>query len=703
MKPTMAFHSVRSCSVGKFAVWVMALCGLAGAVSAQTCVLGGFPVFLHGEGLVEPLADLTVTCTGGTLSSTASISLYVSLNATVTNRQDADGVPVGISITGATGSFRLSSPTTLSFDSMRYTVTGTPQEIRLKGIRVAVSTLGGNASVVATVFGAGATLSNAGVPIFLGTTGPSLLTSAIYSGVPCRGSQLPSSLDYAGFMGISAFSTVRVTEAATASLAAKRPGEDSGTRLLVKISGYGPGSRVFIPDAIVGNSGTQATSTGAFFNSINSGIYTPGANQMLLARVISADTNAAGGSPAFSLPGGVTTFSTMTEVTMTGGAGSVIYEVLDANSNLTESLQLPVFVVVPATSCPSTLLPAVSVVLGPLSTVATSSATEPMPRFIAAVPGSDCLLLNDCAAPYFPKLLVDQTPITLSGNSLGSIRSATVLVDNAGSGILPFTTSVQYSQGSGWLSVTPPAGLSGVALQVTANPGSLAPGTYAASVTVAGGAFGSAVIPVTFTVGPVGVVIQNIGNAASFQYGTVAAGSYAVLYGQNLAGKNVSVSFSGLLAELLYKSATQINLIVPATLRGVAAAAVTVTVDGVASEVFRVSMTPNSPGIFTPGIVNFTGGQVNTVTNPVSRGDFALVFLTGLADPLTGPVTVNIGSQSGLIPAFAGPQGLAALFQVNVVVPASLPATPNPVPLQVCAGASSGAPVCSNTVNLYLQ
>jgi len=71
MKPTMAFDLVRSCSVRKFAVWVMALCGLAGAASAQsptqTCVLGGFPVFLHAEGLVEPLADLTVTCTGGTV------------------------------------------------------------------------------------------------------------------------------------------------------------------------------------------------------------------------------------------------------------------------------------------------------------------------------------------------------------------------------------------------------------------------------------------------------------------------------------------------------------------------------------------------------------------------------------------------------------------------------------------------------------
>ena len=38
----MAFHSVRSCSVGKFAVWVMALCGLAAAPMVAALLLGRY-------------------------------------------------------------------------------------------------------------------------------------------------------------------------------------------------------------------------------------------------------------------------------------------------------------------------------------------------------------------------------------------------------------------------------------------------------------------------------------------------------------------------------------------------------------------------------------------------------------------------------------------------------------------------------------
>ena len=70
----------------------------------------------------------------------------------------------------------------------------------------------------------------------------------------------------------------------------------------------------------------------------------------------------------------------------------------------------------------------------------------------------------------------------------------------------------------------------------------------------------------------------------------------------------------------------------------------------------------------------------------------------------TGQVTVNIGSQTNLIPAFAGAQGtFPALDQINILVPAILPATPNPVPLTVCIPGPDGQPVCSNAVNLYIR
>ncbi len=701
----MAFDTLRFRAFGRLAMLLSAICALGGSAWGQTCVFNGTNLPAHAEGYAERIGDITVSCTGGTVGATVSLTMFVSLNATITNRLDANGDPTGITFTGpgvTVGSLRVTSPTNLSMSAVNYTVTLAPVVMTLTGLRAAIAPLP-TPVVNASFVGIGATF-NTGAQLPLATGVPTLLSSALSNGVPCGGSALPTTLDFATFASTSTSSTIRVTEAAVGAFATKLAADDSGTRIIVKLTGYGSGVRVFVPDAIVGNSGTVPTATGAFNTTVNSGTYTPAANQLLLARVASPDANGAGGSLAFAAPVGITTFSTMTELTVINGAAQVVYEVLDGNPAVQESAHVPVFVVVPTTTCPSALVPTLTATLGPVSTVATATRADAIPRFAAATAGSDCSVLSDCNAPYYPKLSVDQTPISLSGTSLGDTRSATVRVGNTGSGILPWTTSISYVSDANWLSISPATGTNNATLQVIADSSKLAEGTYAAIITVSAGTYGSAQIPVTFTVGPVGVVVQNVGNAASFQYGTVAPGSYAVLYGLNMGGTNVSVSFNGLAASLVYTSATQINLIVPAVLAGQQAAGVIVTVDGKVSNTFRVTLVPNAPGVFNPGIVNFTGGQVNTVTNPAARGDIILVFLTGLATPVTGQVTVNIGTLTNLIPAYAGPQGtLPALNQVNITVPAGLPATPNPVPVQVCIPNSVGQQACSNSVNLYIK
>jgi uncharacterized protein (TIGR03437 family) len=239
---------------------------------------------------------------------------------------------------------------------------------------------------------------------------------------------------------------------------------------------------------------------------------------------------------------------------------------------------------------------------------------------------------------------------------------------------------------------------------VVANPGQLAQGVYAATLTINAGNYGTAAIPVTFTVGAPGVTIQNVGNAASYLYGTVAPNSYAVLFGLNLLGQSPPVvTFNSLPATIIYNSATQINLIVPAQLGTMQSAVVSVMVGGNVSNPFTVNLATNSPGIFTPGIINFANSAVNSVGQPASRGSIVEVYLTGLSNPLTGQVTVNIGNQTNLIPLYAGaPTALPAFDQINVTIPASLQTT-GAVPLQVCIPGPMGQPVCSNTVNLYVQ
>src|SRR3954465_14406314 len=64
-----------------------------------TCVPGATSTVVRAEGLTEQIGNLTLTCTGGTANSPASITLFVGLSVNMTNRLNADGSPQGITVT----------------------------------------------------------------------------------------------------------------------------------------------------------------------------------------------------------------------------------------------------------------------------------------------------------------------------------------------------------------------------------------------------------------------------------------------------------------------------------------------------------------------------------------------------------------------------------------------------------------------------
>jgi uncharacterized protein (TIGR03437 family) len=642
------------------------------------------------------------------------MDLYVSLNTNLTNKLDVNGNPTGITVTGATVDRLVQNTPTTILASVTYTISASTTTIVISGIRAAVAPLAaaGTAPAVvsASVLGIGAQFPT-NPQLILATYQPTLLASLLNNGIPCAGSPLPPTLDFPTFATTSVSSTLRVTEAAATSFAPKDPMflADNGMRLLVSITGHGAGSRVFVPDAIVGNSGTIPTSTGAFASTVAPGTYTPGGSgQLLLIRVSGADATGAGGTLALTPPTSATTFGSVTEIPLTNGSGTVTYEIVDANAGFQESAQVPVFVVSPQVSCPSTLTPNLSVKLAPVSTVAVATATDPIPRYVSTNPGLDCTAKSDCSAFYFPQFTVDTTPITFNGSSMGGAQMALIRTANLGPGILNFTTSISYQSGSGWLSVVPSTGANNATLQVFADPTSLAQGTYTATLTVSAAPYGMGSIPVTFNVGPVGVTIQNVGNAASFTYGAVTPGSYAVIFGLNL--QNATVTFNGVPATVIYNSATQINVIVPNNLTGQANAAViaTATINGVQtpSNSFKVALPLNSMGIFQPGIVN-ADGSINSATHPATRGNYVSIYLTGMTligGNTTGTVTANFGTLTNQPTLFAGAQGTyPGLDQVNETVPLALPASPNPVQTQVCIPAAAGGQSCSNQVPLYIQ
>src|SRR5439155_26134017 len=125
-------------------VFIAAILLSCGAVLAQqpVCTPGSSSASVHVEGLAERLGNITLSCTGGTASSTVSLTIFISLNTNITNRLDANGDPVGITQTGAVGNPRMTSATTLTFSPLNYTVPAapaTPVVITISGIRAAVA------------------------------------------------------------------------------------------------------------------------------------------------------------------------------------------------------------------------------------------------------------------------------------------------------------------------------------------------------------------------------------------------------------------------------------------------------------------------------------------------------------------------------------------------------------------------------------
>jgi uncharacterized protein (TIGR03437 family) len=726
---------------------LIAIFTVASTAFGQTCVVGDSLPVVHAEGLAEQIGDVTLSCTGGTSGSYVLTYLNLNLNANITNRLDVNGNLLGITTTVnsvAAGGVQptLSSPTALSIIGMSYTVpTPNSQTVlfRISGIRVAVPTSSGTAFYVeGSLTGAGIQISN-GESLLLGQPQKSLLSSVNDFGIPCAGSALPTTtpLTFQAFIsGNASSSTLRVTEAGASALVPKDTADatvSNGVRILVNLSGYTANSQVFVPNAIVGSDGTNPTSGGAFASTVGAGTYTPGQSQLLLALVNGADANGNGGTLAFALPGSQTTFSSVTQITLTNGSGYAVYEVLDSNLNLTESAQIPVFLVVPANNCVTSGQLTLGAMVAPVSTASVPSQTAPILRFIAATPGSDCSVIGDCSASYFPLLKVAPPSLaeTLNGSSLGEPQLGFITVTDGGASQMVFTVTTTYQPATGqsmanWLSVNgatdttingvvdPVNGSTSLQLNLSASPAALlVPGAYKATVTINAGSAGTAAVIVTFNVGPAGPVIQSLVNAANFQPGPVTIGSFVSIFGLNLAKKNtISVTFDGFPGTISYDSPagtvnpTQINVLVPVGLGISSTAGVIATIDGVVSNTFPISLVPNAPAVFTPGILN-QNNSVNLATAPASPGDEIQIFLTGLSTPIANPatVTVNIGGSLNLPNVYVGAvPSIPGLEQVNVVVPTNLTFSGSSAPLSICIpGATGGSPLCSPAVSLYLQ
>jgi len=211
-------------------------------------------------------------------------------------------------------------------------------------------------------------------------------------------------------------------------------------------------------------------------------------------------------------------------------------------------------------------------------------------------------------------------------------------------------------------------------------------------------------------------------NGASFAQNTaIAPGAIVAIFGSNLATAPLSassapypdvlvtsmVTFNGAEAPLFYVSPTQINAQVPYNVSP-GSVSVQVSRGGVVSAAQLAAVANYSPGIFvidqtTNGgaILHATTYAVVSGASPAQPGEIIAIYGTGLGAlnasivagnpaPGTGTLpqtlatpTVTIGnllapvSFSGLAPGFAG------LYQVNVQVPAAVPAGTQPIQITI--------------------
>ena len=293
------------------------------------------------------------------------------------------------------------------------------------------------------------------------------------------------------------------------------------------------------------------------------------------------------------------------------------------------------------------------------------------------------------------------------------------------------TFTVAASSG-GWLGVMQSGATTPATLSVSVDPAGLGAGSYNGSINLSAGAGTPLlVVKVTLTVAAPLPVISAVVNAASYLLGSISPGEIVTIFGTALGPStgvgaaidskgfiatklaNVSVTFNGYAAPVLYASAGQINAIVPYEVAGKSNASAEVIFGSARSNSVSFAVAASEPGIFSadasgkgPGAILDTSYHLVSASNPVSAGATIQVFATGqgqttpggtdgLIEPLSLPLPVPLstpGATVGGVPATiqyigAAPGEVAGALQINIVIPDGVPS--GPAALFVMLGSNS--------------
>ncbi len=693
-----------------------------------TCITAAVPQTVRAEGLTERVGDILLNCGGGSPSAVITGNFSVFLNVAITNRITAANLTdILFTYDDGAGPQTVSAPGILSGSVVSFNGAAIPLSAS-GGVNLRFANIRADATGVkpgTTIYASLALNSGNILPLTQSVFAVATPELGLFSGssgkLVCsqRGSALPAAVNsFAALLAAqSVFTTTRLTEGFASAFEPLSNqtnfNGNSGERFLVAYSGFPAGARLFVPNVVAGSDAVKPTAGGDLGAAASGGQYQPGGEgSLLLALVPYADSTGAGGTPVY-IPAAagspVVNFDAVSEVPMANGAGFAVYEVVDANAFTTESAQFPTFLgLAPnAVSTGAVIQTTETVTFAPVSSIAIASASAPVPRFAPVAPGTDCSIVGDCGASYYPKLAAIPTALSFNSVAGGKLQSHYIHVGNAAGGVLNWTAVVSYAVGgpSGWLQVTPGAGTGAANTYAYFDPSQLVPGAYQATVVLSAGIIGGQTsIPVTVNIAaapqPPAPAILGVTSAADYHLTTLAPGSLATIFGTHFTGNEVSALFNGLAGTIFFSNDSQLNLLVPAALAAQTSAQLVVTVDGQSSAGWTVALAPFAPGIFAGGVLN-QNGSVNSATNPAQGGTVLQVFATGLSG--SGPITAKLATPAFEMDAkieYAGPApGLAGVQQVNLRVPLSGPSVQ--YSLSLCGATGSGAPVCSAAVPAY--
>ncbi len=246
------------------------------------------------------------------------------------------------------------------------------------------------------------------------------------------------------------------------------------------------------------------------------------------------------------------------------------------------------------------------------------------------------------------------------------------------------------------------------------------PGLVPVVVSIGGSTSPALSLPIGAAVGPVIVSVQSGAGGSDAIQANIQAGTWVSIFGVNLAGSSrdwtgafngdalptslagVSVSINGKTAYPSFVSPTQINVQAPSDL-AVGLVPVIVTNNGQASPTFSANLQTHAPAFFHysgdasrfalvtryPDNAYVADPSVLAGTVAAKPGDVLILWGTGFGATVpptaagtipavsantASPVTVTVGSISVNVIGAALSQGLVAIYQIAIQLPANLPA-----------------------------